>query len=42
MVMQLNVLKYNGESDEYIQAYLTGFYSCFFMIREAMKDEIFN
>ena len=39
---QLKVLKYNGESDEYIQAYLTGFYSCFFMIREAMKDEIFN
>ncbi|MGA1047637.1 MAG: hypothetical protein ACO3UU_06480 [Minisyncoccia bacterium] len=39
---QLKVLKYNGESDEYIQAYLTGFYSCFFMIREAMKDEGLN
>jgi len=39
---QLKVLAYNGESEEYIQSYLTGFYSCFFMIREAMKDEGLN
>ena len=39
---QLKVLAYNGESEEYIQSYLTGFYSCFFMIREAMMDENLN
>jgi hypothetical protein len=39
---QLKVLSYNGESEEYTQTYLTGFYSCFFMIREAMKDEGLN
>lgn len=39
---QLKILAYHKESDEYIQTYLTGFYSCYFLIREAMKDEGLN
>ena len=31
-----------GESEEYIQAFVTGFYSCYFLIKEAMRDEGLN
>ena len=39
---QVEVLVRAEESEEYIQAFITGFYSCYFLIKEAMTDEGLN
>jgi hypothetical protein len=39
---QVDVLVRAEESEEYIQAFITGFYSCYFLIKEAMTDEGLN
>jgi len=39
---QVDILIKAGESEEYIQAFVTGFYSCYFLIKEAMIDESLN
>ena len=39
---QVYILANAGESEEHIQAFVTGFYSCYFLIREAMMDEGLN
>jgi len=39
---QVDILVRAEESEEYIQAFVTGFYSCYFLIKEAMTDEGLN
>ena len=39
---QVEILVRAEESEEYIQAFVTGFYSCYFLIKEAMTDEGLN
>lgn len=39
---QVDILVRAKESEEYIQAFVTGFYSCYFLIKEAMTDEGLN
>ena len=39
---QVDILVRSKESEEYIQAFVTGFYSCYFLIKEAMTDEGLN
>ena len=39
---QVEILVRAEESEEYIQAFITGFYSCYFLIKEAMTDEGLN
>ena len=39
---QVYILTQAGESEQQIQSFLTGFYSCYFLIREAMRDESLN
>jgi hypothetical protein len=39
---QVDILVSAEESEEYIQAFVTGFYSCYFLIKEAMRDEGLN
>ena len=39
---QVDILVKAEESEEYIQAFITGFYSCYFLIKEAMTDEGLN
>ena len=39
---QVSILIHAGESEKYIESFVTGFYSCYFIIREAMRDEGLN
>ena len=39
---QVYILTHTGESEQDIQSFVTGFYSCYFLIREAMRDESLN
>ncbi len=39
---QVYILTQAGESEQQIQSFVTGFYSCYFLIREAMSDESLN
>ena len=42
MQEQVEIMMLAEESEEYIQSFVTGFYSCYFLIREAMRDESLN
>ena len=39
---QVEILVRAEESEEYIRSFVTGFYSCYFLIKEAMTDEGLN
>ena len=39
---QVYILTHAGESEQNIESFVTGFYSCYFLIREAMRDESLN
>ena len=39
---QVYILTQAGESEQHIQSFVTGFYSCYFLIRDAMSDVSLN